>query len=243
MNEPWYIKSFQKDYLKIYSHRTEEAAKIEMDQILNVLLPKPNSTILDLCCGNGRHSRQLAKRGYKVTGIDLSRDLLVEAKNNEYADRIRYIQSDVREIPFEEEFDYVFNLFTSFGYFEDLDENRKVFQAIHKALKQNGTFLIDFLNPGYIRKNLVPESQRIVEDMTIIEKRKIEHGQVIKEIIVQESGESDRYYEERVNLFELKEMKAMLEQSRLQLEKVYGDFDLNPYHEVDSPRMILIGKK
>ncbi|WP_025026615.1 class I SAM-dependent methyltransferase [Caldalkalibacillus mannanilyticus] len=242
MKEPWYVKSFQEDYLKIYAHRTDEAAEQEMKQIVQLLDMPKGSRVLDLCCGNGRHSRQLAKLDYQVTGIDLSHVLLDEARKANFADKITYLQSDVRELSFEEEFDYVLNLFTSFGYFEQVEENQKVFQAIYRALKGGGVFLIDFLNPGYIRKNLVPESYRESGELKIREKRRIEKNQVIKDIHIEQEG-AERQYQEKVNLFEYEEMVQMLQASGLTTERVYGAFDLQPYDEADSPRMILIGKK
>jgi SAM-dependent methyltransferase len=242
MGDPWYVKSFQEDYLKIYAHRTDEAAKEEVDRITSLLHMKPHSKVLDLCCGNGRHSRQLTNMGFQVTGIDLSTVLLDEAEQKNGDHFIRYIQRDVRDLPFEEEFDYVLNLFTSFGYFEQVEENIKVFQSIHRSLKQEGKFLIDFLNPGYVRSTLVPYSERRVNDLLIIEKRKIEGKKVCKEIEIHQ-GDQVRKYDEQVNLFEYPEMESMLRSTGLDVTEVYGDFEQRPYDAVQSPRMIIIGKK
>lgn len=242
MSQPWYVQSFQEDYLSIYAHRTDEAAKEEIEQIVILLNISPPGSVLDLCCGNGRHSRALMKLGFQVTGVDLSRVLLSEAEKKNVDGKIRYLQADVRQIPFYEEFDLVLNLFTSFGYFEEWTENRKVFDSIEQALKPNGIFLIDFLNPGYVEKNLVPYSERRVGHMEIKEKRKIEGRKVIKDIEVIE-GNRRRSYQEQVNLFSLTEMKQMISESGLLLMDVYGDLAKGTFDEVDSPRMILIGKK
>lgn len=242
MSEPWYVKSFQQDYLKIYSHRTDEAAREEVNEIISLMKMTPKSKVLDLCCGNGRHSRQLAERGFQVTGIDLSQVLLDDAEKKEVNGLIRYYQHDVRNLPFEEEFDYILNLFTSFGYFEEEDENRKVFESIFQALKKNGRFLVDFLNPGYVKSTLVPYSERTVGDILIIEKRKIEGKKVCKDIEVHE-GNDIRTYQEQVNLFEYAEMKTMLTSAGLDITNVYGSFDQRSYSSSNSPRMIIIGKK
>lgn len=243
MIDPWYIKSFQDDYLKIYSHRTDEAAKEEVNRITSLLhMDIINKHVLDLCCGNGRHSRQLAKLGFQVTGIDLSTVLLQEAEHKNDDNSIRYLHKDVRDLPFKEEFDYVLNLFTSFGYFEQVEENMKVFTSIYNSLKQNGEFLIDFLNPGYVKNTLVPYSERTVDDLIIIEKRRIEGKKVCKDIEVQQ-GEQIRTYQEQVNLFEYEEMESMIQHSGLEVTKVYGDFEQRSYNALESPRMIIIGKK
>lgn len=242
MSDPWYVKSFQQDYLKIYSHRTDEAAKEEINEIISLMEMKPNSTVLDLCCGNGRHSRQLAELGFQVTGIDLSQVLLSEAVKKNKNGLIRYFQHDVRTLPFKEEFDYVLNLFTSFGYFEKEEENRKVFESIFKSLKKNGRFLVDFLNPGYVKSTLVPYSERTVGDILVIEKRRIEGKKVCKDIEIHQ-GNDVRTYEEQVNLFEYAEMESMLKSAGLDISNVYGGFDQRSYSSNNSPRMIIIGKK
>jgi SAM-dependent methyltransferase len=242
MSDPWYIKSFQDDYLKIYSHRTDEAAKEEVNRITSLLNMAANKHVLDLCCGNGRHSRQLAKLGFQVTGIDLSTVLLQEAEQKNDNKAIRYLHRDVRDLPFKEEFDYVLNLFTSFGYFEQVEENMKVFASIYNSLKKNGEFLIDFLNPGYVKNTLVPYSERTVDDLLIIEKRRIEGKKVCKDIEVHQ-GQQVRTYQEQVNLFEYEEMESMIQRSGLKVTKVYGDFEKSSYDALESPRMIIIGKK
>jgi SAM-dependent methyltransferase len=242
MSDPWYIKSFQDDYLKIYSHRTDEAAKEEVNQITSLLNMETKKNVLDLCCGNGRHSRQLAKLGYQVTGIDLSTVLLQEAEQRNDTKAIRYLHRDVRDLPFKEEFDYVLNLFTSFGYFEQVEENMKVFTSIYNSLKQDGKFLIDFLNPGYVKNTLVPYSERTVDDLLVIEKRRIEGKKVCKDIEIHQ-GEKIRIYQEQVNLFEYEEMESMIGRSGLEVTQVYGDFKQQTYDELESPRMIIIGKK
>lgn len=242
MTEPWYIKSFQEDYLKIYAHRTDEAAQLEVNQIVKVLDMQAGHHVLDLCCGNGRHSRQLAQLGFHVTGIDLSDVLLQDAQKGNNEHHIRYIQSDVRHIPFEAEFDVVLNLFTSFGYFEESGENQKVFQSIHRALKDGGQFLIDFLNPQYIKDHLVPSSERKVGDLLIKETRRIDDSTVSKQIEVIE-GQKTRVYEENVQLFEYPEMENMLRQAGLSVRDVYGNFDLEPYDRIKSPRMVIVGRK
>jgi len=243
MDEPWYVESFQDDYLKIYAHRTEQAAKEEVQKISTLLAMKPGSRVLDLCCGNGRHSRQLAARGFIVTGVDLSSFLLKEATKKNKGGQITYLEADVRHLPFNEEFDYVLNLFTSFGYFEQESENQKVFTSIYQALKPGGRFLIDFLNPSYVQENLLPVSERNVDQVYIKERRRIEENQVIKQIEIKEEGQEPRYYLEKVRLFKLEEMLAMLLNASLQFEQVFGDFSQSPYDPVKSPRMIIIGKK
>ncbi|WP_202078626.1 class I SAM-dependent methyltransferase [Caldalkalibacillus salinus] len=241
MSEPWYIESFREDYLKIYAHRTDEAARLEVEQIISLLNMKTGTNVLDLCCGNGRHSRALAQKGFKVTGLDLSEVLLQDAREKSKDTDVTYIHGDVRHLPFTQSFDYVLNLFTSFGYFEEMEENKKVFDSIKQSLKPEGQYLIDFLNPEYVKANLVPESFRKVGDIQVTENRRIEKQKVIKDITVQD-GSNLRYYQEQVNLFHLDDMCDMLSSCHLEVTDIYGQLDREPYNEVHSPRMIIVGR-
>jgi ubiquinone/menaquinone biosynthesis C-methylase UbiE len=240
---PWYVESFKQDYLKIYAHRNDETAEQEVDLIISLLGMKTGSAVLDLCCGHGRHSRALARRGFQVTGLDLSEVLLAEARRRQKElPAIRYVRGDVRHIPFKNEFDYVLNLFTSFGYFEERAENIKVFEGISRALKTNGMYLIDFLNPGYVKRNLKPFSKRQVDQFEIIERRRIEDGKVVKVIEVRD-GENVRNYEERVQLIDSDTMMDMLKDVGLEVTGIYGDLQGEDYDAVHSPRMVLVGRK
>ena len=115
----WWKEYFDEDYFKIYGFR-EEQTQHEVRFIEDVLALAKGNEVLDLCCGHGWHAVELAERGYAVTGLDLSEYYLkiAEERAEQAGVRIRFIHSDMRETPFEEAFDAVINLFTSFGYFE-----------------------------------------------------------------------------------------------------------------------------
>ena len=242
-NTPWYVESFKQDYLHIYAHRDDRKGDEEIEAIVQLLKMKRGSSVLDLCCGYGRHSRALARRGFVVTGYDLSEVLLEEARRRSQGlPVIRYVQGDVRQLPFYEEFDYVLNLFTSFGYFERQEENQQVFNGIFQSLKKGGVFLIDFLNPPYVQAHLKPFTQQEVNGMKIIERRKIENGQVIKTIEVYD-GDEVRHYEERVKLFTADEMVEMIVAAGLEWTALYGNLQGEKYDVEHSPRMVLVGRK
>lgn len=240
MDTAWFVRSFQEDYSTLYQHRDEASARQEIDNLLS-RLPLPKSgRVLDFCCGDGRHSRALAEHGYEVVGFDLSEYLLAEAKKKTHHENITYYRYDMREIPFEDEFDVLFNLFTSFGYFEQDAENRKVLQRMSQALKPSGHLVIDYLNPLYIEENLVPESTREAEGKQIVERRRIENGFVIKEISITEDGTTRQFFE-RVRLYHRKEMESMLESVGIDVTEIYGDYDFRPYSK-DGKRMIIYGR-
>lgn len=237
----WYEDHFQEDYLKIYNHRNNNAGT-ELQNIMNFIPYKERQKILDLCCGAGRHSRWFADQKLEVTGVDLSIALLQEAKKQLNSEEITYVRSDMREINFDNEFDIVANLFTSFGYFEEDSENERVFSRVYSALKKGGYFLFDYLNPLFIEGNLVPFSQNSIDDTTIYEYRKIIKDTVVKRIIMKDLY-SKRSYEERVKLYSEKQIKKMLERNNLKPLHLFGNYDGSPYFARSSPRLIYICQK
>lgn len=239
MDVSWFVKSFQEDYSTLYQHRDEESARKEIDGLLQKLSLPKTGRVLDFCCGDGRHTRALARHGYEVVGFDLSEYLLEQAHQKTKDKNITYYRYDMREIPFDSEFDIVFNLFTSFGYFPDDAENEKVLHRMAQALRPDGHFVIDYLNPLYIEEHLVPESSREVENKHIVERRKIENGFVVKEINITENDQTRQFWE-RVRLYSLEEMKAMLSRAGMEVESVYGDYDFRAYSK-EGKRMIIYG--
>ncbi|MGH0945622.1 class I SAM-dependent methyltransferase [Bacillus mycoides] len=237
----WYKKAFQKDYLKIYSHKTDFEAKKELEILLSSISLKSKSKILDLCCGNGRHSRWIEKQGFQVTGVDLSTALLQEAIRLSPA-QILYLSCDMRSLPFTSEFDLIIQLFTSFGYFSNDEENNLVLKNVYKSLKMNGYYILDYLNPNYIKKNIIPYSKSSKGNVEIFEHRQIKNNFIIKDIIIEEFGQI-RKYQEKVKLYPFVKLKRMLEAINFDINLVYGDYDGSIFNEHCSKRMIFICKK
>ncbi|MGG1652668.1 class I SAM-dependent methyltransferase [Paenibacillus sp. NRS-1783] len=241
----WYEQSFGEDYLLVYKHRDFQGAYQEVQKMISWLKLPQGSSVLDLCCGMGRHSLALADAGYKVTGVDLSGVLLREAHASDPEGRVSWHQGDMREVPLEESFDAVVNLFTSFGYFEEDAEQLRVLKEIYRLLKPGGRFIIDYLNPAYVAAHLVPHSSREDEGSQIEEHRVIEDGFVKKQIairpIVVAGEEPARVYHERVKLYPYEKFRALLEESGLSVEQVHGSYNEDKYIENASPRMIFVG--
>jgi hypothetical protein len=145
----------------------------------------------------------------------------------------------MRAITFHEEFDIVVNLFTSFGYFTSDQENAKVIGNMAKALKVGGEVIIDYLNPAYVKENLVPHSTKEVAGMMIEEERWIENGFVKKKITLREhDGREPREYMEQVRLYSVEQMTAMLEEAGFGEIQIFGNYQFQPYQDAESPRMI-----
>lgn len=239
----WYEESFGQDYLLVYKHRDIQGAQAEVKRMVEWLGLQEGATIFDLCCGMGRHSVALADEGYKVTGMDLSKVLLEEARKLDGSGRITWLEGDMRRIPVDGPYDAVVNLFTSFGYFEEETENAKVLAEIGRILKPGGRFIIDFLNPGYVAGHLVPHSVRRDEETTIDETRTIEDGFVRKRIVLSEPGRPERRYLEQVKLYGLEDFRRLSVGSGLLIEQTYGDCDGSPYDPDRSQRLIMTGRK
>lgn len=238
----WFKESFGEDYLLVYRHRTLAAAANEVDAIVKWLNLSPEDHILDLCCGTGRHSIALAKRGYRVTGLDLSETLLSYAITLSKGLPVRFVHGDMRSLPFSDGmFDVVLNLFTSFGYFVEDRDNERVLAEICRVLKPGGQFLIDFLNRPAVIRGLVPVSEREENGVKIREERWIEGDLVRKRIFLSDSR-GMRRYEERVKMYARDQMEQMMQKAGLLVDRVWGDFEGNPHTEY-SQRMIMAGRR
>lgn len=243
----WYKHSFGEDYLLVYQHRDQQGATAEVEAMAGWLQLPRGAKVFDLCCGMGRHSLALQGLGFQVTGMDLSEALLREARKKDKQQKIQWLQGDMREVPLPSgNFDAVVNLFTSFGYFNEDDQNRKVLQEMERVLKPGGKFIIDFLNPDFVTAHLVPRSSRTEGHLQIEETRKVEQQTVQKKIVIQQIGaapETARTYYERVKLYHLDDFQSMLQGVPLQIDHVFGDYDQSGYRPETSPRMIMVGTK
>lgn len=240
----WYERSFGRDYLLVYRHRDFQGATQEVHRMMEWLRLPASASILDLCCGMGRHALALAEAGYRVTGVDLSEVLLEEAMAHDTLGQVKFLRGDMRELPVDGPFDAVVNLFTSFGYFTDNEDNARVFQEIHRVLKPQGRFIVDFLNPSYVLQHLVPHSERVDGGTRIEERRRIENGFVKKAITLTDaSGGEQREYEERVRLYELADFRNMMDEAGLVIDQVHGSYDGAAYDEEQSKRLIMVGHR
>lgn len=246
----WYKNAFRYDYLRVYPHRNDEEARRQVDFLLDRLAVLPPCEMLDLGCGDGRHSLELARRGYRVTGLDLSEELLERARRRTTDEglEITFIQGDMREPPGISVFDLVVNFFTSFGYFREDGENARVLAAIARSLRPGGRFLMDYLNREHVIATLVPSDRRAVEGMEVEQRRWITgdpsepggHVRINKQVRIREDG-ADRSYDESVRMYTLEELEAMMGRAGLKVTQTYGDFDGRPV-SADAPRNILVGQ-
>ena len=236
--EAWYASWFNTPYYHVlYRDRDHREAAFFMDSLTRYLNLKENDTILDLACGRGRHAKYLSKMGFDVTGVDLSKESIAYAKQFENS-RLHFEVHDMCE-PYPQQFDAVFNLFTSYGYFEKDIDNLRTIEAIKEELKPNGCGVIDFLNVELAIKNLVPEETKKVGGLVFHIEKYVENGFIFKNIRFQEEGK-DYFFTERVKALTLADFKNYFNEAKVQLKSVFGDYQLNDFEESTSERLILI---
>jgi SAM-dependent methyltransferase len=238
--EAWFASWFNTPYYHIlYKHRDFKEAGRFMTNLTKFLNLPPGSEILDLACGKGRHAIFLNKLGYKVTGIDLASQSIEFAK--QYENKTLQFEVHDMRLQFPKKFDAIFNLFTSFGYFETENENIATIQSIKNSLKPDGSAVIDFLNTDFIINNLVAKETKIIDGITFELKRYIENNFICKEIKVID-GKKTLHFKERVKALTLQDFKTYFNKTGCKLEHIFGDYDLNNYDIKKSPRLILIFK-
>ena len=242
---PWYQTWFNKDYLEVYGHRDETEARQAVSLAERELGLSPGDQVLDLCCGNGRHSLHLARRGFKVVSLDLSYALLQSGaeRARQEALRVAFVQADARQIALRAAFDAVLNFFTSFGYFDADRENVRVLENISRVLTKRGRFLIDYFNTEQLLRNLVPETVSQVGSSKVREMRRIDasSNMIAKTITIERDGVEKRYVE-TVKLYREHDFRDMLGSCGLAITKTFGDYDGAPA-ALTRPRLILIGGK
>lgn len=241
----WFEEWFEsEEYLTVYKHRNNEEAEILISFILGKVNLSGEAKVLDLGCGGGRHALLLAKMGFQVTGVDQSAKLLSvavdEAKKNGL--QVKFIKDDIRMVLFSGKFNLILNVFTSFGYFENDEDNFALFANVEKLLAEDGVFVFDFLNADYVKRNLIPFSKEVIDDMIIEQSRKIEGNNVIKEIVLLQNG-NRKNYRESVRLYSKTNLINALAKNNLSAEMIFGSYSGDPFNDAASPRLILLCKK
>ena len=238
----WYRQHFNKDYRILYAARNDEEADAQAAFAAERLDIRPHDTVLDLCCGHGRHLEAFARRDIRATGIDLSLPLLEAASCRDAGPLIR---ADMRKLPFAGGgFSVLVNFFTSLGYFESEEENLATIEEMARVLEPGGRFLIDLINP-HDAISPVPRSRREEGRFEIREERWFDDEalRVKKQIeLLDTSNGERRSYRESVRIYGEDELLSILAPRGLEVDETCGDFTGAPFR-TDSPRMILCGAR
>jgi ubiquinone/menaquinone biosynthesis C-methylase UbiE len=251
---PWYEDSFGSEYLELYAHRNEEEARSDIEAIVRLLDPPREEPLLDLCCGACRHIVVLREMGFtEIVGLDLSEELLEagarrlgagEAAASQPCPGVELVQSDMREIPYEGHFATVLSLFTSFGYFEQDEENAAVLSEVFHTLRPGGRFLIDYLNRDHVIAALVERDEKTLAGRHIENVRCLTDGcrRVEKTTTVTDADGKVRRFHESVRMYSRQEMIEMLRAAGFADVTCYGSLD-GDVCSATSQRLILIAEK
>lgn len=240
--ENWFEHWFDSPYYHIlYDHRDEKEAELFIKKLYEKLNLKPNMEVLDLACGAGRHSKVMQELGLNTIGADLSENSIAEAKKMENS-QLRFAVHDMREeLPFKN-LDFIFNLFTSFGYFNDKSENLMVLNAAYDALKPGGRMLIDFFNVEVVVAYLVPQEKQVKQGITFHIQRELGEENIVKHIRFSDNGKAYSF-SERVQVLDLNDFANLFVQAGFNLVDVFGDYELNNFHPKESKRLIMLIEK
>ncbi|MFK8039094.1 MAG: class I SAM-dependent methyltransferase [Crocinitomicaceae bacterium] len=238
----WFESWFDTKYYHIlYKNRDESEAEFFIKKITEKLDIQANKTLLDLACGKGRHAMFLNTLGYNVVGVDLSASSIKSAKKSEN-NRLKFFTHDMRDPIEGYKFDFVFNLFTSIGYFDDEADNVNMLRSIYSYMNKDGILVIDFLNEHKVKATLESHATKTIDNIDFHIEKKIVNGIIEKRISFHDEGE-DFAFEERVHALTLDNFKSYLKLANFEILELAGDYHLNQFDREKSDRLIIFAKK
>ena len=244
----WYEDAFTEDYDRIYMHTfTDERNRGEAEFIESSLDAPPDSEILDVGCGHGRHALVLAEQGYKVTGVDLSGRFIRMAEEEAKRRRLEahFEVGDMRKLSYKDNFEGVYSYFTSFGYFPHR-ENIKVLEGVARALRKGGRFLLDTVNRDWILHQIEAQPRRwdevdpdylYLDDVSYNARTSRVHG---RRIVIDRGIHREFTFDLRV--YSLSELEELIESVGMRIVSTYGGRDRSPF-SISSRRMVIISER
>ena len=238
----WFDTWFNSPYYHLlYKDRDFSEADNFISNLLEQLNPSEHHSFLDIACGKGRHSISINEKGFKVEGIDLSKES-IDYAHSFSNERLNFNVHDMRQVYKQDEFDFVLNLFTSFGYFNSDKENEDAVKAMSANLKTGGQIVIDFMNSKKVISKLVESEEKKVEHILFKINRRVKNGYVIKDIKFNDNNQS-YHFTEKVRALTLNDFKELVDKAGLKIINLWGDYDFNDFDAFNSQRLILLLQK
>jgi ubiquinone/menaquinone biosynthesis C-methylase UbiE len=241
----WYKNWFNsEEYLKVYRHRDQKEANELVELVIKNIDVSKVINVLDMAAGSGRHAIIFTEKGFNVTAVDLSENLLSIGKEHAENEnvKIEFVHSDIRHFNPNIKYNLILNLFTSIGYFEKDEENYFILSKAYKLLENKGYFVLDYFNKSYVENNLVSSTVDEFDGSVITQNRFIEGERIIKEITIDNEGKINKYFES-VRMFSKDELINMLQKLGFRIINTFGDFMGNSFDLDSSPRIIIIACK
>lgn len=236
----WFISPY---YALLYNEKYKAAADAVAGKLVHSLPPQNERFALDVGCGSGHLSVALANKGLNVTGIDTCAPRITEALQHE-DENLHFYQHDVRLPFYINYFNYAFNCFTRFGYYRTMREHNDALRTIAQSLKTNGMLVIDYLNVCFEESSLQARETVSINDVVYEIERWQDEARFYQLIQVNDTGNNlKESYSVHVEKFSLGDFTDMLSYQGLQVNGVFGNYDLDSYDRKHSPRMIITATK
>jgi SAM-dependent methyltransferase len=240
-SKDWFADWFDTSYYHtLYKNRNLVEAELFIQRLIQRLPLKEGDRVLDLACGKGRHAVTLSECGFDVLGVDLSPNSIIDAKNFEKKS-LEFAVHDMREVIKNEQFDGIFNLFTSFGYFDSLEDNQRTVNSIAQMLRPNGVLVIDFMNAHQVIANLVKTESKTVDGITFNIERRFDGTHIYKDINFEADGRNHSFTE-RVQGLKKNDFISLLSNANFEILHSFGNFNLDEFEENNSDRLIIIAQ-
>ena len=238
-SRPWFARAFDRAYLEVYAHRDAAEAEAATQHLL-VPLGLAGKDVLDLACGGGRYIEATARRGARVTGLDLSPALLDVARGA--APRAcGLVRGHMLQLPFAPAcFDLVLCMFTSFGYMSSADDDLAVLREVRRVLRTPGALVLDLFNAERVRQSLPGRSERRVGRFLVREARRLDAEEVVVKEIELRDGAAVRRYEERVRLWPYAALRDALAGVGLPLRGAWGSYRGDTFDAGTSERLVVL---
>ncbi len=238
----WFECWFDSPYYHVlYKNRDFSEAELFIDNLIQLLKTEKTNRFLDVGCGKGRHSIYLNKKGFDVTGIDLSEKSIAFAKLSEN-ETLHFYAHDMRKLFRTNYFDVAVNLFTSFGYFEQERYDNAVINSACKALKSNGIFVLDFMNAKKVMNQMTCNETKTIDGIEFNISKSFENNFIVKKIDFADKGK-DYHFEERVKALTLPDFEKYFEANKLKILHLRGNYKLEEFDEGSSERLIIVARK
>lgn len=235
--ENWFNTKY---YHILYNNRDEQEAQFFLNNLLAKIKPSKTDKFLDIACGNGRHSHYINSLGFEVQGIDNADQNIVLA-NKKSNENCRFEVFDMRKTYKKQYFDFCLNLFTSFGYFDNEQDNQFAFDAMAENLKPGGKLIFDFMNAKKVIANLVSSQIKKVEEIDFHINRNFDSKFINKKISFNDG--IDYSFKEKVRALFLNDISDLMQKSGLKIINIWGDYELNDFDVMNSNRLIILAQK
>lgn len=242
IEQDWFATWFNSPYYPLlYNNRNDAEAAAFLTKLVKAQGWLPGTKVLDIACGEGRHSRTLTKLGLDTTGIDLAPDAISKAQSM-LMPNLQFAVHDLRETYLCNGYQVGVNLFTSFGYFGSDYEHQQALNAMVCNVEPGGTFVLDFFNATKVLANLVLEAEKVVDGIQFHMKKLVDDGFIYKQIVV-EDGEHKFRFTERVKAYTIGHFRDMFAVAGCEITQTFGSYELEPFEQNASDRLIIVARR